>query len=81
MAENLILTEPDNARTMPVGELEKIATQFISTEKIFVKPDVSEAIGMAREISAFHASAERSLILVTGSLYLVGEAQKILGEN
>lgn len=81
LAENLILTEPDNLRTMPVGEIEKIASRYIAADKIVSFPDVAEAISAAREISSIHTATKRSLILVTGSLYLVGEAQKILSED
>ena len=81
LAENLILTEPDNPRAMSVGELKQTALKYLNKDKIFSVPDVSEAVDSARQISSNYSATKHSLILVTGSLYLIGEAQKILSEN
>lgn len=72
-AENLILTKPENPRSMETEDLLKFVPNNFPKEKIFVVESVEKTIEKAREISA-----ENDLILVTGSLYLVGEAQKIL---
>lgn len=68
----LILTEPDNPRSMKTADLLKYVPKNYEKE-IFRIETVKAAIKKAREISA-----EKNLILVTGSLYLVGEAQEIL---
>ncbi len=81
VAENLILTEPDNPRVKSVGELKEIASKYIKADKIFSVPDVADAINSARRIAGDYPASKRHLILVTGSLYLVGEAQKILKET
>ena len=78
LAEDLILTEPDNPRAMPVGELKETAAKFLDKSKIFSIPEVSDAIDSAQKISLNYTATRKSLILVTGSLYLIGEAQKIL---
>jgi dihydrofolate synthase / folylpolyglutamate synthase len=80
-AEDLILTESENLRAMPVAELKRVATKYLAEDKIFLVPDVGDAIDSARRISANYRATRRNLILVTGSLYLVGEAQKALNES
>lgn len=68
-ADKLILTKPDNPRSMETAEI----AEFVTNEKVFQAETVAEALKIADEISN-----EDDLILVTGSLYLIGEAQKIL---
>lgn len=68
----LILTEPDNPRSMETGELLKILPENFAEEKVFQAQTTGEALKIAREL------LPDNLICVTGSLYLVGEAQKIL---
>ncbi len=71
-AETLIFTKPDNPRSLEISEL----LNFVPADyenKVFETQTVAESIEKAREISTLN-----NLILVTGSLYLVGEAQKIL---
>lgn len=72
-AEKLILTKPDNPRSMEVAKLAGFVPPAFSKENLFLTENVSEALRIAEEISA-----PENLICVTGSLYLVGEAQKIL---
>jgi folylpolyglutamate synthase/dihydropteroate synthase len=50
----------------------------IDESKIFTVPDVSDAIDSARQMTLTYSAAKSSFICVTGSLYLVGEAQKVL---
>ena len=50
--------------------------EFARNDSIYQTETVAEALKIAREVSS-----ENDLILVTGSLYLVGEAQKILSET
>ena len=72
-AEKLILTEPKNERSMKIENLLQYVPSDLADEKIYAAQTVREAIEKAREISG-----DENLILVTGSLYLVGEAQEIL---
>lgn len=81
LAQDLILTEPDNPRTMQVGELKETASKYFDSKKILLLPDVADAIDSAKQIAAKYSGTKRALVLVTGSLYLVGETQKILDEN
>lgn len=71
-AENLILTKAANPRSMEVSELLKFVPKNFNMENVKVTETVEEALKIAPYF------ALRGLILVTGSLYLVGEVQKIL---
>ncbi len=73
-AARLILTEPKNERSMKIEEILKCVPSDFTGEKVYAAKTVEEAIAKAREISG----GGEHLILVTGSLYLVGEAQEIL---
>lgn len=66
IADKLILTQPDNSRAATAEALSKFAKRdFILTSNI------SEALKLAKNFPD-------NLTCVTGSLYLVGEAQKLL---
>ena len=72
-AANIILTQPDNSRALSAGEIEVAAIGLIDPERCFLTENVSEALSKANEIAT-----DDSIILITGSLYLVGEAKQIL---
>jgi dihydrofolate synthase/folylpolyglutamate synthase len=71
-AEKLIFTKPDNPRSTDASELMRFLPENFDKGDVFVIESVEKALKKAFEISA------ENLICVTGSLYLVGEAQKIL---
>lgn len=79
-AENLILTKPDNPRSEDVEELQKYAENVIDRARILQINDVADAIDSAIQMTQTYPATKNSFICVTGSLYLVGEAQKILKE-
>ncbi|MFN3330644.1 MAG: glutamate ligase domain-containing protein, partial [Pyrinomonadaceae bacterium] len=76
LASFLVLTRFENQRSMEPEIMEKVALKILPPDKIFKAECVRHALSKALEIS----SKER-LILVTGSLYLIGEVQKILQEE
>jgi dihydrofolate synthase/folylpolyglutamate synthase len=71
-AETLILTESANARSVKSAELIKFVPKDFDTDKIIVTQTVEEAL----KIAPWHSM--HGILCVTGSLYLVGEAQEIL---
>ena len=73
LTTTLILTSPDNSRAMSANELAKFVSVDMAKESVFVTENVDEALTKAREITGGDG-----LICVTGSLYLVGEALKVL---
>ena len=76
LADKLILTKPDNPRSMETSELLKFVPKIFEKENMSIEETVENAVKKALEISS-----ENHLILVTGSLYLVGEAQKLLNNE
>jgi dihydrofolate synthase / folylpolyglutamate synthase len=74
-AENLIFTRADNPRSVEAKELKRFLPTDFDERKVCQTQTVEEALEIAREIS------KNNLICVTGSLYLVGEAQKILNNK
>jgi dihydrofolate synthase/folylpolyglutamate synthase len=73
-AETVILTRPDSPRAMRASEMLKHIPAGFSTAKVMATDSVEEAL------MAASSRVERGLILVTGSLYLVGEAKRLLAE-
>lgn len=72
-ARFLILTRPDNPRAAETTELLPFVPPNFDKNNVFETVSVRDALKKAFEISP-----PENLICVTGSLYLVGEAQKIL---
>lgn len=72
-ASRLILTQPSNPRAATPEMLAGVAPRDIVFETVALVPDVNEALNMALE-----QTPRDRLVCVTGSLYLVGEAQVIL---
>lgn len=72
-AERIILTRPSNSRAMTADELALFTPNSIMADKLTKTDDVAEAIEKARELTT-----QDGVILVTGSLYLVGEVKKLL---
>ena len=72
-AENLILTRPDNSRSLSADEIAAATKDLISRDRYFLTENIADAIAKADEVAG-----DDSIILITGSLYLVGEAKKIL---
>ncbi|MGC2237351.1 MAG: folylpolyglutamate synthase/dihydrofolate synthase family protein [Pyrinomonadaceae bacterium] len=75
-AGKFIFTTPDNPRAMPSEDLAEFLPENFPRENVFIAPTVAEALKIVKEISS-----DEDLICVTGSLYLIGEVQKILDET
>jgi len=73
-AKVLVLTQPQNSRAMTVAELSEYVPPEFDRGKVITTANVAEAIEAAGS-----ATAENGVIVVTGSLYLVGEAKSLLG--
>ncbi|MBK8464673.1 MAG: bifunctional folylpolyglutamate synthase/dihydrofolate synthase [Chloracidobacterium sp.] len=73
LAESIIATEPSNLRSLSYEELLEHFPTDMSKEKVFVTDNVTNAVDIANEVAL-----DEGIILVTGSLYLVGEVKKIL---
>ncbi len=71
-AKFLIFTKPDNPRSMETAELMKFLPADFDKENVYQRETVEEALLLAGNCSI------GGITCVTGSLYLVGEAQKLL---
>jgi dihydrofolate synthase/folylpolyglutamate synthase len=72
-AEKLILTSQSNSRALTAEKLAAYAPKSFPKENIVKTETVEVAIKTAKAMTA-----EDGIIVITGSLYLVGEARKIL---
>ena len=73
LADKLILTKPKNPRSMEIEELRQVVPQSFSDENLYLIEETTDALTIAKEIIG-----ENGLILITGSLYLIGEIQGFL---
>lgn len=76
MTARIVLTEPSNSRALTCEELLKNLPDDMSRKNNFVSSSVANAIEIAKTVTP-----DDNIILVTGSLYLVGEVKKILGSQ
>jgi dihydrofolate synthase/folylpolyglutamate synthase len=72
-ATHLILTSASNSRSLRASEVRRFVPSGFIPDNIIETETVDDAIEAAREVSS-----PNGIICVTGSLYLVGEAQKII---
>ncbi len=72
-ADKVILTRPENSRAMSADEIMPFVPDGIDAKQISLTDTVEQALLKANELTF-----ENDIILVTGSLYLIGEAKKIL---
>jgi dihydrofolate synthase/folylpolyglutamate synthase len=73
VARHLILTRPTNPRAATPETLARLVPQGLDSSRITHAPSVIEALSVARA-----QTSSEGIICVTGSLYLVGEAQSAL---
>jgi len=72
LAERVIATHVDNPRAATAAEIRQAAAR-VSVE-IDDAPDVPSAVAQAGS-----AAGTKGLVVVTGSIYIVGEAMRTLG--
>lgn len=73
-AADIILTKPDTDRGLPVDELQEVVEK--SGRNFYAVRTLSDAMSVARNITS-----ASDIILITGSLYLVGEARTLLSSR
>lgn len=73
VADQLILTRPDNPRAASFELLERVALNNVDSQKITLAADAEQALKFARA-----RTASEGVICVTGSLYLIGEISSAL---
>lgn len=75
-AREIILTELDNPRAATIDDLRAAVPRSFDRTQLHEASSVTDALRIAREITA-----SDSLLLITGSLYLVGEVQQSIRES
>lgn len=75
-ATRLILTQPANPRAASLETLTRLVPHDLDSSRITLAPSAAEAINAARA-----ETPPRGIICVTGSLYLIGEVQGLLGRT
>ena len=84
MVDRVIVTRPDNHRSTSSEELAAIAGKYSSD--VTISGNVQEAITMAvdwlqTEDDSKNDQSKEKVVIISGSLYLVGEARTILRER
>lgn len=79
---HLIVTQTSHERALSVADLKKIAQNYFDDEQLDSRPDVASAIEYAIELADNAMIEEESGvgILITGSVYTVGQARALLGK-
>jgi dihydrofolate synthase/folylpolyglutamate synthase len=72
LAERVIATRADNPRSAPPNEIRAAAARTVT--EVEETPDVTAALDRARSLTA-----PKGVVVVTGSIYIVGEAMRALG--
>lgn len=73
LADRIVLTKPSNPRALSPEELLAAMPDPIDRAAVLLTEDPSEAVAAARK-----AAGSGGLILVAGSLYLIGEIRRLL---
>ncbi len=74
IASHVVLTHANNPRSASPDEIRQAAERVLSGTDIEEAADVTSSLARARELAG-----AQSLIVVTGSIYIVGEAMQKLG--
>ena len=75
VAQELVLTRPDNPRSATLEVLLEAADGLVASDKISTANTVRDAIAVAKSVTP-----SNGVICFAGSLYLIGEAQSLLQE-
>jgi len=74
IAEHVIVTHANNPRSASADEIRQAAARVVGGTKIEEAADVASALHQARTVAG-----TSGLVVVTGSIYIAGEAMRILG--
>ncbi|MEP6848077.1 MAG: folylpolyglutamate synthase/dihydrofolate synthase family protein [Acidobacteriota bacterium] len=78
MMENIIFTRPGNPRAADPAELAEHTRATFDPAKVFVVPDIADALAAAVQITASYGATRPAFTCITGSLYLVGEVLALI---
>lgn len=73
LAEHIILTRSANTRSMDADELRTFSPVGLTDDRLISTANIADALRAARQVSR-----RDGIVLISGSLYLVGEVRKLL---
>ncbi len=76
---HVILTRANNPRSASPNEIRQAAARVAAGIDIADAEDVASALEEARKVAGPKIAGPRGLVVVTGSIYIVGEAMRTLG--
>ena len=76
--DSIIVTKNSSQRSMPVAEVEALASKIFGADRVFAADSLEAAIEKAIKDSVRPLSEETLGILITGSVVTVGEARAIV---
>ena len=74
----VVITEPASPRAVDAESLGAIATEVFSDDRVFIEPDLSDAVDRALALAEEGGQYEGIGVLITGSVVLVGQARELL---
>jgi len=74
IADHVIVTHANNPRSASPDEIRKAASRVATSTNIEDAEDVAGALNQARKLTR-----SGGLVVITGSIYIVGEAMRTLG--
>lgn len=80
-ATDIILTEPKNSRSATVAEIAESDDLRRTMVEVLSVPDVADALSTAAGLAAGYTAKLPAFVLVTGSLYLVGDVLRIINKT
>ena len=81
VAADIVLTEPQNTRAAPAADVARSDVLRLSGKSVSVTPNLADALDAAVEIAGTYRGPKTAFVLVTGSLYLVGDALRIINKG
>ncbi len=74
----IVITQPSSARAMDAAELGALAEEAFGPDRVFVEPELPEALDRASALAEESGQYGGAGVLVTGSVVLVGDARRLL---
>lgn len=76
--DRVVITQPSSARAMDADTLGAIAREVFGEERVFVEPQLPEALELAVNLAEDASVYGGVGVLITGSVVLIGDAKKML---
>ena len=77
--DRIVLTQAASPRALAADDLAAIAEDLFGGDRVFVEPDLAEALDRAVALAEESGEYGGAGVLVSGSVVLVGQARRLLG--